>query len=187
MRGCREVVAGRGDELLGELTGFLVTRCASTAACTADRADPNAAHTPSPVCLNNQPPFAAIADRKTSSCSANSTRITSASASHRRVELSMSVNRNVTVPDGLPPAPSEALIGPVSQTRPRTTLRFKARPGSCTGPRRLTHSLCDAQVVGHASETHASSSSRTAATPSTHRRQSSAWAEMLKLEQPAST
>ena len=42
-------------------TGNSNTRCAATAASTADLGDANAAHTPSPVCLNNQPPCASIA------------------------------------------------------------------------------------------------------------------------------
>src|SRR4029077_5134608 len=53
-----------------------------------------------PVCLNNQPPCASIALRNTSSWAASATRISSASASHRRVEPSTSVNRNVTTPEG---------------------------------------------------------------------------------------
>ena len=44
---------------------------ARTAASTADFGDENAAHTPSPVCLNNQPPCASIAARNTSSCAAS--------------------------------------------------------------------------------------------------------------------
>src|SRR6202044_409096 len=71
-----------------------------TAAFTADLGEANAAHTPSPVCLNNQPPCASIAERNTSSWAASATRIPSASASHRRVEPSTSVNRNVTTPEG---------------------------------------------------------------------------------------
>ena len=54
----------------------------------------------SPVCLNNQPPCPSIAARNTSSCAVSATRIPSASASHRRVEPSTSVNRNVTTPEG---------------------------------------------------------------------------------------
>src|SRR3954471_20618914 len=81
------------------------------AASTAALAEPNAAHTPSPVCLNNQPPWDSMADRSTSSCSARAMRIPSASDSHRRVDPSTSVNRNVTVPLGLPDA-----IRAVSQT-----------------------------------------------------------------------
>ena len=81
-------------------TGNSSSRCAATAASTADFGDANAAHTPSPVCLNNEPPCPSIAVRNISSCAASATRIASASASHRRVEPSMSVNRNVTTPDG---------------------------------------------------------------------------------------
>ena len=81
----------------------LHARCAATAASTADLGDANAAHTPSPVCLNNQPPCASIAERNTSSRAASAVRIASASASHRRVEPSTSVNRNVTTPEGAAP------------------------------------------------------------------------------------
>ncbi len=75
-------------------------RCAATAASTADLGEPNAAHIPSPVCLNMNPPCAAIAERNTSSWAASATRMASESASHRRVEPSISVNRNVTTPEG---------------------------------------------------------------------------------------
>ena len=81
-------------------TGSARARWAETAASTAAPADWNAAQTPSPVCLNNQPPQESIADRNTSSWAANSTRISSGAASQRRVEPSISVNKNVTVPDG---------------------------------------------------------------------------------------
>ena len=42
-------------------TGNSSARCAATAASTAERGEANAAHTPSPVCLNNQPPCASMA------------------------------------------------------------------------------------------------------------------------------
>ena len=58
------------------------------------------AHTPSPVCLNSQPPCPSIAPRNTSSWAARAGRMPFASASHRRVEPSTSVNRNVTTPEG---------------------------------------------------------------------------------------
>ena len=89
-------------------TGKPNPRCAVTAASIAPLPDGKAAHTPSPVCLNNQPPWPSIAARNTSSCAAKSTRIASGSVSHRRVEPSISVNKNVTVPDGrtLTPHPS---------------------------------------------------------------------------------
>src|SRR6202044_4193247 len=67
---------------------------------TADFGEANAAHSPSPVCLNNQPPCPSIALRNTSSWAASAARMPSASASHRRVEPSTSVNRNVTTPEG---------------------------------------------------------------------------------------
>jgi hypothetical protein len=81
-------------------TGNSSDRCASTAASTADFGEANAAHTPSPVCLNNQPPCASIAARNTSSWAASAARMPSASFSHRRVEPSTSVNKNVTTPEG---------------------------------------------------------------------------------------
>ena len=74
------------------------------AASTADIGDANAAAIPSPVWLNTKPSWASIAERNTLSCAASATRIASASASHRRVEPSISVNRNVTTPDGGSPA-----------------------------------------------------------------------------------
>jgi hypothetical protein len=54
--------------------------------------------------LNKNPPRASIAVRNTSSCAERADRIASASASHRRVEPSISVNKNVTTPEGSPPA-----------------------------------------------------------------------------------
>src|ERR1700686_4865233 len=81
-------------------TGNSSARWAAAAASTADLGEANAAHTPSPVCLNNQPPCASIAPRSAKSCAASATRIASASASHRRVEPSTSVNKNVTTPEG---------------------------------------------------------------------------------------
>src|SRR6516162_1297836 len=70
------------------------------AASTPALGDENAAQIPSPVCLNMKPPCASIASRNTSSCAASAPRMPSASASHRRVEPSTSVNKNVTTPDG---------------------------------------------------------------------------------------
>jgi hypothetical protein len=84
---------------------------------------------PSPVCLNNQPPCASIARRSTLSCAASAARIPSASASHRRVEPSTSVDRNVTTPKGAAaggadtPAESHNRHAPTShigRIRPRT-------------------------------------------------------------------
>jgi hypothetical protein len=54
-------------------TGNPKSACALTAASTAPRAEVNAAHTPSPVCLNNQPPCDSTACFSTSSCAASST------------------------------------------------------------------------------------------------------------------
>ena len=85
----------------------------------------NAAHTPSPVCLNNQPPCASIALRNTSSCAASATRIPSASASHRRVEPSTSVNKNVTTPEGAGPADTctGCHASPRQRCQPQTNFR----------------------------------------------------------------
>src|ERR1700722_12447744 len=52
------------------------------------------------ACLNNQPRCPSIAEPNTSSCAARAFRIPSASASHRRVDPSTSVNKNVTTPEG---------------------------------------------------------------------------------------
>ena len=95
----------------------LQARCAATAASTAERGEANAAHTPSPVCLNNQPPCASIAWRSTSSWAASATRIPSASASHRRVEPSTSVNRNVTTPKEQPPQERTSLQNVTTERR----------------------------------------------------------------------
>ncbi len=51
---------------------------------------------------NTYPPWASIASRTTASCTANAARISSARSSHSRVEPSISVKRNVTVPEGRP-------------------------------------------------------------------------------------
>ena len=82
-------------------TGNSSARCACTAASTAERGDVKAAHTPSPVWLNS---VAAVALRRlgssTSSWTVSAARIASGSASHRRVEPSMSVKRKVRTPEG---------------------------------------------------------------------------------------
>src|SRR6516164_11025699 len=62
--------------------------------------DAKAATKPSPVWLNKNPSYASIAVRNTLSCTTSAARIACASASHRRVEPSTSVNRNVTTPEG---------------------------------------------------------------------------------------
>jgi hypothetical protein len=84
---------------------------------TADLDEANAAHTPSPVCVNNQPLCDSMAARKTSSCAASAARISSASACHRRVAPSTSVNRNVTTPVG-------AAAGQRSPTQNLTEIRI---------------------------------------------------------------
>jgi hypothetical protein len=52
--------------------------------------------------LNTRPPAAPIAADTISSWRASIDRISSGSASQRELDDSMSVNRNVTVPDGSP-------------------------------------------------------------------------------------
>jgi hypothetical protein len=59
---------------------------------------------------------ARFALRNISSWTANATRIASASASHRRVEPSTSVNRNVTTPEGA--AAADTLTGFHKERRP---------------------------------------------------------------------
>ncbi|HVM66863.1 MAG TPA: hypothetical protein VMU14_18490, partial [Acidimicrobiales bacterium] len=76
--------------------------CASSAAATASPARPNATPTPSPPVENTYPPCASTAARTTASWRASAAGITSGAACHRRVDPSMSVNKNVTVPDGAP-------------------------------------------------------------------------------------
>ena len=122
-------------------TGNSSARCAATAASTAERGEANAAHTPSPVCLNNQPPCASIAARNTPSWAASATRIPSASFSHRRVEPSTSVNKNVTTPAGTAAAgadtPAESHtrhtpashIGGIRPRHPRPEALRSALPG----------------------------------------------------------
>ena len=82
----------------------------------------NAAHTPSPVCLNNQPPCAPIADAQHLVMGGHAARIASASASHRRVEPSTSVKRNVTTPEGAAAAGADTPAE--SHNRPAPTLHI---------------------------------------------------------------
>ena len=71
-------------------TGNSSVRCAAT----AERDEANPAH-PRYGVLEQPAPCASIAPRSTKSCAASATRMPSASASHRRVALSTSVNKNV--------------------------------------------------------------------------------------------
>ena len=64
------------------------------------RRDERGTHTVAGVLEHDQPPCAPIALRNTSSWAASAVRMPSASASHRRVEPSTSVNKNVTTPEG---------------------------------------------------------------------------------------
>ena len=81
-------------------TGNSSARCAAVAASSAARGDAKTAHIPSPVCLKTLPAWTSIALRKVSLWVSSATRMASASASHRRVDPSMSVNKKVTTPDG---------------------------------------------------------------------------------------
>ena len=74
----------------------------------ADLGEANAATTPSPVWLNKNPSWASIAVRNTSSWVRRAARIASASDSHRRVDPSISVNKNVTTCEGGPPSDTPA-------------------------------------------------------------------------------
>jgi hypothetical protein len=96
---------------------------ASSTTATADLGDANAATTPSPVWLNNNPSWASTAARNTSSCASSAARIASASDSHRRVEPSISVNRNVTTPEGGPPSTPAQDVTP-NLLSPRTSREY---------------------------------------------------------------
>ena len=117
--GARPIEQGEGDSFViafGRVaspirTGNSSASCAATAASTADLGEANAAHTPSPVCLNNQPPCDSIAWRSCWSWAAMAVRIESASASQRRVDPSTSVNRKVTIPEGGPPGSADTPAG----------------------------------------------------------------------------
>ena len=81
----------------------------------------NTAHTLSPVCLNRKPLCASIAVRNTSSWAMSAARIAGASASHRRVEPSTSVNKNVTTPEGAAAVDTHAEC----HTKPQGTREFR--------------------------------------------------------------
>src|SRR6478672_3358332 len=55
-----------------------------------------------------KPSCTSIEERNTSSCAIRALRIASAADSHRRVDPSISVNTNVTTPEGGPPADTRA-------------------------------------------------------------------------------
>lgn len=63
----------------------------------------NATANPSPPVANTCPPLRSNAARSSSSWRAREAGIASDAVCHSRVEPSMSVNRNVTVPVGAPP------------------------------------------------------------------------------------
>src|ERR1700692_2436910 len=126
-------------------TGNSSARCAATAASTAHLGEANAAQTPSPVCLNNQPPCASIALHNTSSWVARAIRISSASASHRRVEPSTSVNKNVTTPEA-------AGTSAESHIQPCFTSNITGRPrqqimGSTELVRAVSTTVAQVQIV----------------------------------------
>ncbi len=102
------------------------------------------------ACLNNQPPCASIAVRNTLSWTTSAARIACASDSHRRVEPSTSVNKNVTIPEGAAAAaadtPAEchiryAVTLHIEGTRPRDTQVLPARGQSIGRPKRLTRRM----------------------------------------------
>ena len=97
--------------------------------------------------FEQQPPGASIAVHNTSSSAAKAIRIASASASHRRVEPSTSVNKNVTTPEG------EALIRghPQNLTRDTPDFTHRPKPARIRAPRhgvalpvgRIVAAICD--------------------------------------------
>jgi hypothetical protein len=102
----------------------------------------NTAWNPSPVVFTTEPPCRATASRRISSWRANAACIASGCSSHRRVEPSMSVNKNVTVPDGIStttqtirPAihsgtcPVAAGMSPNADAQPAGALSQNAGPG----------------------------------------------------------
>jgi hypothetical protein len=95
------------------------------AAFTADIGDAKAATKPSPVWLNKNPSYASIAVCNTLSWTTSAVRIASASVSHRRVEPSTSVNRNVTIPEGA--AAESADTSAECHTEPRSTSNIGIR------------------------------------------------------------
>ena len=123
------------------------SRCDANAALTADEADSNTAAIPSPMDENTTPSCSATVLRSSSSWRDSAARMAVSSSCHRRVEPSMSVNRNVTVPDGaahghsIPRSPLSALdkapnvnhlperrsISPSSARRPASTTTPKTK------------------------------------------------------------
>jgi hypothetical protein len=73
---------------------------ARAAASRASPAHPNATPNPSPPVENTYPPCASIAERTSSSWRSSAGRIASGTDSHNCAERSISVNKNVTVPEG---------------------------------------------------------------------------------------
>src|SRR4051794_38774363 len=82
--------------------------------------------------LNKNPPRASIAVRNTSSCAERADRIASASASHRRVEPSISVNKNVRPPKVVPPrTPAQDVTSSRHTRRQRRCRCVRGQNGKC--------------------------------------------------------
>ena len=93
------------------------SRCAANPAAIALAARLNTAPKPSPAVENTWPPLASIALRRISSWRANAAPIASGNESHNGVDPSMSVNRNVTVPEGVNAVPRHDPSGHSSGNR----------------------------------------------------------------------
>src|ERR1700733_10546555 len=85
-----------------------------------------------------KPPCVSIAERNTASWAANAARMAFASFSHRRVEPSTSVNRNVTTPEGGPSADTRTGCHTEPSSMGQLRLTFKTckcrRPGASCRP-----------------------------------------------------
>ena len=95
-----------------------------------DRSTSRAEHGAHPVpgVLEQPAVMSPIAARSTSSCAANATRIASGSDSHDRVEPSISVNKNVIVPDGRSPMNYLQLTAQLSHNPAHHTASGSALP-----------------------------------------------------------
>jgi hypothetical protein len=76
------------------------SRCDSTAVATASLAEEKAARNQSPPVANTWPPWRSTAERTMTSWALTVSAMSAGFASHRRAESSISVNKNVTVPEG---------------------------------------------------------------------------------------
>ena len=84
--------------------------------------------------LNKNPSYASIAVRNTLSWTTSAARIACASASHRRVEPSTSVNKNVTTPEGAAAAVADTLAESHTRHAP-TSWIGGIRPPDTDAPR----------------------------------------------------